>query len=98
VATVRLGRYELEDYDLPRVCMLCGVRAVAYKERRFRWFPPWLIVTIPLGLIPYFILTEVLTMRMAVWVPCCKEHQKRPLWPILANVASLAGLITLTCY
>jgi hypothetical protein len=93
MATVRLGRYELEDYDLPKVCMRCGARAVVYRQRRFRWFPGWLIITFPLGILPYFIITEVLTKRMEVWVPCCEEHKKRPLWPTLVNVGSLATLV-----
>src|SRR5438309_4103797 len=93
MASVRLGRYEVEDYDLPPVCMRCGARAVTYKQRRFRWFPRWLIVTFPLGILPYFIITEVMTKRMAVWVPCCKEHEKRPLWPTLVSAGTLAALI-----
>ncbi len=96
MATVRLGRYEVEDYDLPRVCMRCGAPAVGYKERRFRWFPPWLIVTFPLGILPYIILTEVMTRRMAVRVPYCAEHRRPPLWPIGAYLGILAALITLT--
>src|SRR5262249_16198046 len=96
MATVRLGRYELEDYDLPKVCISGGARAVGYKERRFRWFPFWLIVFLPLGIIPYFLITELVVKRMAVWVPYCDEHQKRPLWPILVNLGTLAGLIAVT--
>jgi len=93
MASVRLGRYEAEDYDLPRVCMRCGGRAVTYKQRGFRWFPRWLIVMFPLGILPYIIMTEVMTKRMAVWVPCCDKHKKRPLWPTLASVGILIALI-----
>jgi hypothetical protein len=76
--------------------MRCGARAVTYKERRFRWFPRWLIVTFPLGILPYFIITEVMTKRMAVPVPCCEKHQKRPLWPILVSAGALATLVGAT--
>jgi hypothetical protein len=96
MASVRLGRYEVEDYDLPRVCMRCGERAVTYKQHRFRWFPAWLIVTFPLGILPYIILTEVMTKRMAVRVPYCEKHQKRPWWPILVYAAILIALVVLT--
>jgi hypothetical protein len=96
MASVRLGRYEAEDYDLPRVCMRCGARAVTYKQRRFRWFPGWLIVIFPFGILPYIILTEVMTKRMAVWVPYCERHQKRPLWPLLVYAGILAALVALT--
>jgi hypothetical protein len=96
MATVRLGRYEVEDYDLPKVCMRCGARAVVYKERRFRWSPGWVIVTIIFGIIPYFIISEVTTRRLTVWVPYCEEHRRRPLWPVLVSVGSLIALIGLT--
>src|SRR5947209_5044257 len=63
MASIRLGRYEVEDYDLPKVCMRCGARAVTYKQRRFRWFPRWLIVTFPLGILPTEITERSITLK-----------------------------------
>jgi hypothetical protein len=96
MASVRLGRYEVEDYELPRVCMRCGARAVGYRLRRFRWCPPWVLVAIPFGLLPYIIISEVLTKRMPVRVPHCEEHKKNPLWPTLVSVGILLGLIAIS--
>jgi hypothetical protein len=69
MATVRLGRYELEEYDLPRVCMRCGTRATTYKAKKFTWSPPW----------SYFVLgafgAAVFAKSMTVRVPFCEKHK-----------------------
>jgi hypothetical protein len=96
MATVRLGRYEAEDYELPNVCMQCGAKAVGYRRRGFRWSPGWVIITALFGLLPYFLITELTMRRMAVWVPYCKAHKKGPLWPTLVSVGSLVALIAVT--
>jgi hypothetical protein len=93
MANVRLGRYEAEDYELPKVCMRCGAPATTYRYRNFRWCPGWVLAFILLGVVPYFILSEVLMKRMSVRVPCCDEHKKKPLWPTLVTLGTLLGLI-----
>jgi hypothetical protein len=95
-----LARSEVEEYELPPVCMRCGAPAAGYKTRRFRWCPTWVTLTIFLGILPYFIIGDLMTRRMKVRVPYCKAHQKRPLLPylvyagiLLALVASAIGLL-----
>jgi hypothetical protein len=69
MATVRLGRYELEEYDLPRVCMRCGARARHWKTKKFSWYPPWAFIV--LGLIGAMMFMKTITMD----VPLCERHK-----------------------
>ncbi len=69
MATVRLGRYELEEYDLPKVCMRCGARASHYKSKRFQWSPPWAFFV--LGVLGALIFMKNLTVP----VPLCERHK-----------------------
>ncbi len=73
--TVSLGRYEIEEYDPPEVCMKCGAPSSVVIRRTFSWYPPWVIITILAGLLIYAILAMVLTKRMTVRVPLCEEHK-----------------------
>jgi hypothetical protein len=68
MASVRLWFDELEDYDLPKVCMRCGARANRYLTNRFRWRPWWS------WLILLFIGAMIFTRRQGVRVPLCDKH------------------------
>ncbi|HKI30908.1 MAG TPA: hypothetical protein VKA46_03510 [Gemmataceae bacterium] len=69
MATVRLGRYELEEYDLPRRCMCCGARASHYKSKKFQWSPPWAFIV--LGVIGAMMFMKTATVS----VPLCERHK-----------------------
>jgi hypothetical protein len=78
MATIRLGRYEVEEYPMPAVCAKCGARAAVAPDKRFAWSPPWLAVLIllgGLGVILYIILALSLTKRMTVALPLCERHR-----------------------
>ncbi len=78
MASIRLGRYETEEYGLPPVCAKCGAKAAVAPPKRFRWAPSWLPVLIILGgigLILFLILSAVLTKRRTVPLPLCEEHR-----------------------
>jgi hypothetical protein len=69
MATIRLGRYELEEYGLPRVCMCCGARATTFKRRKFSWYPPWAFFA--LGAIGAMMFSKT----VMVDVPLCEKHR-----------------------
>jgi hypothetical protein len=69
MAHVRLGRFEVEDYDLPRVCMRCGAPATVYKRNKFKWHPPWAFLF--LGAIGAMIFGKTMTVP----VPLCPKHK-----------------------
>jgi hypothetical protein len=76
MATVRLGRYEVEKYELPPVCAGCGAKAVVRRRKTFAWYPGWVIVLffVASPLIAA-IIAAALTKRMAVALPFCEDHR-----------------------
>jgi NhaP-type Na+/H+ or K+/H+ antiporter len=98
VAIVKLSRYEIEEYDPPKVCMKCGARSTAIVRKTFSWYPPWIGITILVALLVYIILVAVLTKRMTVPIPLCDKHKghwtKRTLITLLGllGVLGLVGL------
>jgi hypothetical protein len=93
VASVSLGRYEIEEYDPPEVCMKCGARSSVVVRRTFSWCPPWVIITIIAGLLIYAILAMVMTKRMSVKVPLCKEHKGHWTMRTLCILLGFLGLL-----
>jgi hypothetical protein len=96
MATTRLGHYEVERNLLPDLCMRCGEPATTHKSRNFAWCPPWVIVTIVAGLLPYVIVAMVLTKRMRVSVPLCDAHRghwKTRTLSILLGFVAVLGLL-----
>src|SRR5438477_7402723 len=74
-----MGRLRLRMSDtkadrLPDACMVCGEPSKEYVRKNFSWFPPWVYATILLGVLPAFIVASVLTKRMRIDVPLCREH------------------------
>ncbi len=76
MAKLRLGSREIEDFDLPPVCAVCGREAVARPEKKFSWHPSWVLVFILIGgVLLYVILAVVLTKRLTVPLPLCQRHR-----------------------
>jgi hypothetical protein len=69
MASVRISRREAERGLLPRVCILTGEPTDSIKHKSFSWSPSWTILLILVGLLPYIIISLVLTKRMAVELP-----------------------------
>jgi hypothetical protein len=75
MAAVTLDRREVEYEQLPPVCLCCGAPSAEYRSKNFSWHPPWIIVLIVLGLLPFAIVALVLTKRMTVSAPLCARHK-----------------------
>jgi hypothetical protein len=75
MADLRLGRYEIEHYDPPPVCIRCGAPSVVCKDHRFQWSPPWVYILLFLGVLPYAIAASATMKRMTVPVPLCERHK-----------------------
>jgi hypothetical protein len=86
MATLRLGRYEVEEYELPRMCMCCGARARYHKTKNFQWSPPWAFLV--LGAIGAMIFMK----RITVDVPLCEKHKWH--WGIRTALA-IGGLVVI---
>jgi hypothetical protein len=66
--------YGHEIVDLPPVCMACGAPATVRKRKLFSWQPQWVPVLILVGVLPYVIVSLVLTKRQRVATPLCERH------------------------
>jgi hypothetical protein len=75
MADLRLGRYEIEHFDPPPVCMRCGRPSALCKDHRFQWSPPWVYILLLLGLIPAAIVIAITRKTMLVPVPLCERHK-----------------------
>jgi len=73
--TIRLFHYEAKEDQLPAICMVCGAAATTRKSKQFSWCPPWVLVLIIAGLLPFLIVTLILTKRMRVTMPFCDQHK-----------------------
>jgi hypothetical protein len=97
MATVRLGRFEVEQGRLPSVCMACGAPATVRKSKRFAWHPSWVWLLLFAGLLPLIIVAAILTKRMTLLAPFCEQHKR---YFFLRNDAmgiSLVLLVLLGC-
>ncbi len=61
--------------DLPAICIKCGAPATVRKNKQFSWQPPWVPVLIIGGLLPYIIVSMILTKRKSVETPLCDQHK-----------------------
>ena len=95
MARVRLSRYEVEEDDLPPVCMRCGAPAVERVSKAFAWHPPWVLVLLIAGLLPFAIVAFVLTKRMTIRAPLCAAHRNHWFSRLLFTWLSFVGLAVL---
>src|SRR5215831_3550225 len=89
MATVKLYDDEVDEGQLPRICMRCGAPADLQKRKTFSWCPGWVHVLILVGLLPWLIVLLVLTKRKTVYVPLCNEHKNH--W-FVRTMITLSGL------
>src|SRR5262245_26714718 len=90
MARVRLHRGEVRQGGLPPVCMRCGADAELERKRQFSWNPSWVYLLILLGLLPFVIVALVLTKRMTVHAPLCRDHKNH--W-LTRNLIIYLGLL-----
>src|SRR5262245_21120040 len=72
---VTLSKYECTRGVMPRICMRCGAPADEIKTKTFGWFHPLIYLTLIAGFLPFLIIALVLTKRMTVDAPFCREHR-----------------------
>jgi hypothetical protein len=75
MAEIQLRQSETDRDRLPDVCIACGQPATSFIRKTFAWHPPWVIVIILAGLLPYVIVALILTKRMTVEAPVCDKHR-----------------------
>ena len=93
MATLRLPLEEAEDGRWPPVCMVCGERATDYPSKTMSWHPPWVMILIVAGLLPFLIAALVTQKRAQVVGSFCPNHRMHWLGRTLATWLSLLGLL-----
>src|SRR5262249_13554370 len=68
------------------------------KRKTFSWCPGWVIILFFIALLPWLIVTLILTKRMTVYVPLCNKHKNH--WFIrsmivLGGLAVVFGILAL---
>lgn len=89
MAKIRLYDYEVADQLLPNVCMQCGADADLEKRKKFSWYPPWCLF------VGGALMAMIMTKRMTVAVPLCREHKNHWLWRDLVIWLGLALCVVL---
>jgi regulator of extracellular matrix RemA (YlzA/DUF370 family) len=74
MAEIRLSLREANG-DLPEVCLVCGRESIVVKKKTFAWQPPWVWVTLLLGLLPFVVISLIVTKRATLQAPLCKDHR-----------------------
>jgi tetrahydromethanopterin S-methyltransferase subunit C len=95
MASIRLGRYEVEHEHLPQVCIRCGAPATVRRKKQFSWYPPWVWAIIVVALLPGAIVAMVLTKKMKMKAPLCDQHKNHWRWRALVTVGGLIALLGL---
>jgi hypothetical protein len=97
MATVRIHRGEAERDLFPPICALTGVPTEAAKKKTFAWTPGWTKVLILGGLLPYVVVSMILTKRMKVKLPL--REGKHGHWLVRQAFLIVGGLfaIQLAC-
>ena len=72
---VTLSLDECDPNALPPVCCKCGAEATCEKTVKFNWYPPWIIITVLIGLLLTVILILVLQKKRTAYLPVCDKHK-----------------------
>ena len=75
MAKIRVYRDECDGDEFPNRCIRCGVEPDGHTSQNFAWMPPWLIVLIFFGWLPYLIVVLVMRKTMRVTMPVCSTHR-----------------------
>lgn len=93
MARIKFVGRETRRGALPMVCLVCGEDAVARLRRRFTWHPAWVYAFIFTGLLPYWIVVQIIGKDRAIDLPMCRWH--RHYWLIRFGIlmASLVAIL-----
>jgi len=94
MATIRLGRYEARQGNLPPVCIRCGIAASTYRNKVFVYSPSWIYLGIPFAFVPFFLLAWYRSKPARAYVPLCPLHRNLWRWqqPVLIAISALVSV------
>jgi hypothetical protein len=69
---------ELNEFDLPRVCVITGqTEGVEFKPVKFAWYPRWIVALVIINVLIAAIVASILTRRVKGQLPFTEEAYKR---------------------
>ncbi|MBN1204745.1 MAG: hypothetical protein JXB05_07455 [Myxococcaceae bacterium] len=69
---------ELNEFDLPRVCVVTGqTEGVEFKPVKFAWYPRWIVALVIINLLIAAIVAAIMTRRVKGHLPFTEEAYKR---------------------
>ncbi|MFL5346279.1 MAG: hypothetical protein ACJ8AT_15935 [Hyalangium sp.] len=69
---------ELNEFDLPRVCVVTGqTENVEFKPVKFAWYPRWTVALVIVNVLIAAIVASILTKRVKGHLPFTEEAYKR---------------------
>jgi len=74
MSKIRVYYDERKGENFPPACVRCGRESVSTVRQKFSWVPPWVLVIILAGLLPWLIVTLILRKSMPVTLPVCSRH------------------------
>lgn len=74
MAKLRIPLSEMNQFDLPPVCVITGETSqVGFKPMTFSWYPRWVNLLAPCALLPAVILSAILTRRVNGELPFSEQ-------------------------
>jgi len=74
---IDLPENELNEFDLPRVCIVTGATdGVVFKPVKFSWYPSWVSVLVIINVLIAAIVASILTRRVKGQLPFTEESFK----------------------
>ena len=75
--TIVLPADELNEFDLPRVCVVTGqTEGVEFKPVKFAWYPRWVAALVIVNVLIAAIVASILTQRVKGHLPFTEEAHK----------------------
>src|SRR5438045_1121993 len=81
MARLRFDQDDVDCYDPPKVCAVCGQPADHVIQKKFRWNPEWVMALIVVGALVFHILAIVgvvlaftMAKSMTIPMPVCNRH------------------------
>lgn len=76
----QLSRSEIDNDQLPPLCVCCGRPTELFKDRVFTWHPWWVYSFLLLAILPYFVVRWSAARRWTVRLPLCRRHRYHWAW------------------
>jgi hypothetical protein len=90
---ITLTHREIENDDLPSVCIHCGAEASARHNQTFEWHPEWAGWLLLAGFFPGLIAISLTSRKRRVSLPVCLAHHPDAPSPALRALGRTAFLL-----